>query len=345
MTEIDHSRNGDGQPSTGKPGTVMAALDKNDLRSMFHLLVGKPDSTQQMFKRRVHVNIAAIHDLHGQMVEKLRNHRVEGMIATADVSFEDKTSLEFGTWAEFEQHRWTSPKVTREVRLRWEFLVTVDGYEVPQRHTVTVKLSPHLKPIDVMRAVLSKDPSEADSFEIESVPIFCRVDFVNHILSKELLALVDEWVHSLPQPAVENSWFSWFEERANPFCTLIRYSAPLLTALAALLCLSLVAPLGENPEAPLTKGYLVMIAQWAFVSLIILYVVDKSSGFIARKTFESIQKYGAFRMFKLTSGDDEGEQKLAQRNKKQVRNFLISSGFSLLINIIGGVIVYLGFTN
>lgn len=345
MTEIDHSRNGDGRPSEGKPRTVMAALDKNDLRSMFHLLVGKPDSTQQMFKRRVHVNVEAIHDLHGQMIEKLRNHRIEGMIATADVSFEDKTSLEFGSWAEFEQHRWTSPKVTREVRLRWEFLVTVDGYEVPQRHTVTVKLSPHLKPIEVMRAVLSKDPSEADSFEIESVPIFCRVDFVNHILSKELLALVDEWVHSLPQPDVESSWFSWFEEHANLFCSLIRYSAPMLGALAALFCLSLVAPLGNDSESPLTKAYTVLIAQWAFISLLSLYVIDKSSGFIAGKAYQSIQKYGTFRMFNLTNGDNDSAQKLVRRNKKQIRNFLISSGFSLTINVIGGVIVYLGITN
>src|SRR5690606_28353200 len=116
-------------------------------RSMFHLLVGKPDSTQQMFKRRVHVKISAIHDLHGQMVEKLRNHRVAALIATADVSFEDKTSLEFGTWAQFEQPRWASPKVTREVRLRWGFLITVHGYEAPQRDTVMVQLSPPLKPI------------------------------------------------------------------------------------------------------------------------------------------------------------------------------------------------------
>lgn len=345
MTEINDSECTVGQPSVGKKNPIVASVDKNDLRSMFHLLVGKPDSTQQMFTRRVHVNIESIYDLHDKMIEKLRNHRIEGMVATVDVSFEDKTSLEFGTWAEFEQHRWTSPKVTREVRLRWEFLVTVDGYEVPQRHTVTVKLSPHLKPIDVMRAVLSRDPEEADSLEIDSVPIFCRVDFVNHILSKELLALVDDWVSGLPQPDIEISWFSWFENHAKFFCSLLRYSAPLLAALAAFLCLKLVMPLDGSLDMPITRADMVLFSQWAFFSIIALYAINNASQIIAGKAYKAINKYGVFRMFKFTNGDSDSAQKLKQRNRKQVRSFLINSGFSLLINIMGGVVVYFGVTS
>lgn len=343
MSEIEKPAEGELQPET-KSGQIIAALDNNDLKSIFHLLVGKPDSTQKMFKRRILVGVTSIKDLHERMHEKLANHRIEGLVATVDVSFEDKSSLEFGTWAEFDQHRWTGPKVTKEVRLRWEFLVAVDGYKVPQRHTVTVKLSPHLKPFDVMRAVFSKDPSELDSIEIDSVPIVCRVDFVNHILSKELIAVVDEWVHGLPEPVVANSWFTWFEGNDELFCSVLRYSAPIVAGFAAFMSLGLVFPDPDNPGSPITLQDSLTLAHWALVSLIMLYIVDKGSKFISRKSYEAIQQYGSFKMFHLTNGDDISAQKLAERNTRQIRNFLVSSGFSLILNIVAGVIVYFGWS-
>lgn len=325
-----------------KSNQVVAALNQSDLRSIFHLLVGKPDSTQQHFERRVIVNVQAICDLHERMKDKLVNHRIDGLIATVDVSFEDKTTIEFGTWVEFENFRWTGPKETSDVRLRWEFLVAVDGFEVPQRHAVTVKLSPRLKPFDVMRAVFSKDPSEIDSIEIEDVPIICRVDFVNHVLSKELLAIVDEWVKGLPQPSVADSWFSWFEKHEEFVTAALRYSAPVVAGVAAYMSLGYLFIDSLAGGQPISLDDSLTISRWALASILAVYLIDKGSNLIAHKAYESIQKYGSYKMFQLTNGDNAGSQKMQKRNNRQVRNFLINLSISLTINVIGGVIVLKG---
>ncbi|MDP2713400.1 hypothetical protein [Rheinheimera sp.] len=340
MNEIDNTK----QPGASQGKQVVAALNQSDLRSIFHLLVGKPDSTQQQFARRVHVNVHAICDLHERMKDKLANHRIEGLVATVDVSFEDKTTIEFGTWVEFEAFRWTGPKETTDVRLRWEFLVAVEGYEVPQRHAVTVKLSPKMKPFEFMRAVFSKDPSEIDSIEMEAVPIICRVDFVNHVLSKELLAIVDEWVQGLPQPYVVNSWFSWLENHHGITLNFLRYSSPLIAGIAAYMSLEFLFASSTSLGAPISLGDSLIISKWALASILIVYLIDKASSVISHKAYESIQKYGSYRMFQLTNGDTSGAQKLQARNNKQVRNFLLNLSISLIINIIGGVVVFYGWS-
>jgi len=323
---------------------IVAALNQNDLRSIFHLLVGKPDSTQQQFERKVLINVHAICDLHDRMKDKLANHRIDGLVATVDVSFEDKTTIEFGTWVEFEAFRWTGPKETTDVRLRWEFLVAVEGYEVPQRHAVTVKLSPKLKPFDFMRAVFSKDPSEIDTFEIEAVPIICRVDFVNHVLSKELLAIVDEWVQGLPQPYVVSSWFSWLEDHHALTLNFLRYSSPLIAGIAAYMSLDYLFATSTALGSPVSLADSLLIAKWALASILIVYLIDKASSVISHKAYEAIQKYGSYKMFQLTNGDSAGAQKLNERNNRQVKNFLVNLAISLVINVIGGVIVFYGWS-
>lgn len=75
------------QSETSK--ALVAKVDKDSIRSLFHLFVGKPDSTQRIFTRAVHVTPQALSDLNSRVQEKLKTHHLDGMIASADISFED----------------------------------------------------------------------------------------------------------------------------------------------------------------------------------------------------------------------------------------------------------------
>lgn len=195
------------QSETEGKEQVLARVKRDGLRSIFHLMVAKPDSTQKQLRRKVIISPDAIEDLHQQVLEKLGNHRIESLVATVDVTYENNITSQFGTWVEFASHRWSGPERTKEMRIKWDFLVDVDGFEVPQRHTLSIKITSKLKPFHYMQAVFSKDPDDLENFELELCPVICRVDFVNHILSKELIALVDDWNEGLPQPDSEITWF------------------------------------------------------------------------------------------------------------------------------------------
>ena len=73
-------------PTNGAQITRALAIpaDKDSLRALFHLFVGKPDSTIKVLPRAVQITPACIADLYEQVKEKLRNHHIEALVGSGD---------------------------------------------------------------------------------------------------------------------------------------------------------------------------------------------------------------------------------------------------------------------
>lgn len=228
-----------------------------------------------MLPRAVHVNPQAVLDLSERIQEKLRTHHIDGMVASADVVFEDKTTIEFGGWAEFESFRWTTSKETKEIRLQWRFLLAVQGYELPQQHALTVKLSSESRPLEVLQAMLSKHPADGDE-EIKFAPTICRVDFISHSIGQELISVVEEWNKALPRPDVRTSIVSKLDDHSDKIAAFIDHSTPALFAIAGLVYLSSMYSASES-NAELTVGVAVCLMRWLMVTGIAVFVGSKIS--------------------------------------------------------------------
>ena len=317
-------------------GALVAMGDKDSLRSLFHLFVGKPDSTQKIFTRPVHVNPQALIDLNERVQEKLRTHHLEGMVASAYISFEDKTSVDFGGWAEFQSFRWTTPKTTKEVRVQWQFLLSVQGYEMPQQHALTVKLCADAKPFELLQAMFSKHPAEDDNSPINFAPTVCRVDFISHSVGQELISVVEDWNKGLPQPETRSDVFSKLEDHKKGIAQLIDYSTPLLFALATLGVLRKLYPATQANDT-MTVGVAVGLMSWLIGSLITIYLSEKLSSNLAKSAYQALEKYGMHSMFRLTNGDENRRAKIQTANKKQIRSFVVSTALSFTLNVAAGV--------
>ena len=323
-------------PPTRNEIAVVAHGDKNSLRSLFHLMVGKPDSTQKVFARAVHVSPAALHDLNERVQEKLRTHHLDGMVASVDLSFEDKTTIQFGGWAEFSSFRWTTPKVTKEVRMRWQFLLTVQGYELPQQHALTVKLCADAKPIEVLQAMLSKHPTEDEGSTISFAPTVCRVDFISHTIGQELISVVEDWNSGLERPDSRSGTFIKLDKYKDRIAEVIDYSTPVLFALSTIGALRAMHP-AMTYQNQMTVGVAVGLMTWLVCSLIAIYLSEKVSGRIAKAAYHAIDKYGMYSMFRFTNGDENRRQKVDATNRKHIRTFVISTAISFALNVAAGV--------
>lgn len=319
-------------------GQLAPLVNKDDVRSLFHLFVGKPDTTQKIFDRPVRVIQTSLIDLNERVVEKLRTHHIEGLVASVDISFGDSTSIHFGGWKEFESFRWTTPKATKDIRIRWQFLLEVQGYEIPQQHALTVKLTSDGKPIEMLQAILSKHPDEVDPSTFSFAPIVCRVDFISHTLGQELIAVVDDWNKALPAPTTVNSFMSKLDRFKQQIAQLIDYSTPILIAFGSAGCLRVYAQDYDN-SMPIEFGQAVTLIQWLIFTLIAVYIFDKVSKLLARFCFAALDKYGRYSMFALTSGDEQEEARLSAKNNRQVHKFLFGIFVSFLLNVIAGVFV------
>lgn len=260
------------------------------------------------------------------------------MVCSASLLFEDKTTLEFGGWAEFEAFRWTTPKVTKELRLRWNFLLAVQGYELPQQHALIVKLCSDAKPIELLQAMLSKHPAEDDGAHMNFAPTVVRVDFISHTIGQELISVVEQWNESLARPEARTGFFIDIDKHKEKIAAFIDYSTPVLFALASIGVLRKIYPSSEF-STPLTVGVGVGLMNWLICSLIAIYLSDKVSSLLAKSTYQAIDKYGMYSMFRMTNGDENRGQKIAKANKKQIRKFFVSTSFSFLLNVVSGILV------
>ncbi|MBB1060909.1 hypothetical protein [Marilutibacter spongiae] len=308
---------------------LIPEADRDKLRSYFHLFVGRPDSAQKVFTRRVTVAIGAVQDLHERILEKLNTHHIESLVANAEVLFEDRSSIQFGGWSEFEAHRWTTSKTTKELRLRWDFLLSVRGFELPQRHCITVKIASDVKPFEVLQAVLSKDPDVDDPADFVFAPVICRVDFISHSLSQELIALVDEWNKSLPKPEGRANWLIKLDRHKGRIAHLIRAATPTLIALAAIVLFQNV--FSSVGIATIESVSRMMV--WVLYSIFAIYISDRFSSVLAGVAYKSIDDFGRYSVLHLTSGDRDKFHKIAEKNKSIMVRFFVSSALSFLINV------------
>lgn len=323
--------------SISNSNSLVLKADKDSLRSIFHLLVGKPDSIQKVFSRSVQIHQNSLLELNLRISEKLKTHNLEAMVVSAVVIFDDKTTIEFGGWAEFESYRWSTHKATKEIRLKWQFLLSVQGYEVPQQHSLVVKLSADAKPLELLQAVLSKNPDEIDGVIYNFAPTVCRADFINHTMGQELISLVEEWNKALPTPDVESNLIKKLYRHKDIFAHAINYLTPALSTVSFIAVFRSNYISSDHP-LPITMNDGVGLITWLLFGIIVIYLLDKASKWLASVVHNSIAEYGKYSIFNLTSGDLSRAKKLNNSNKKKRNHFLLSVSCSLILNVVSGII-------
>ncbi len=317
---------------------VVASLPRESVRSLFHLLAGKPDSVQKTYAREIIVSVESIVDLHERILDKLRNHHIDGLTASVDVTYENDTTVQFGSWSEFTGHRWTGPESTKEVIAKWDFLVAMPEFEMPQRHTLSVKITGDPKPFEMLRSVLSTDVDDLENIEFKLVPVIARVDFINHILSKELISIVDDWNEALPQPDKNGAIYKFINKHSDKLTSFIRNLLPLLSFIVAYISLEWFFPTEDAANA-VSIDTLKSALTWVLLASGALLFIVRLSSWLSYVTDSAISKYGRFSIFNLTNGDNNAQSKFNGKNRKQALKFIGSSSLSLLLNIAAGIVV------
>lgn len=323
-----------------KAELVTAQVHKDELRSLFHLLVGKPDSTLKVFAGPFELSLSSIEDLDRQLVAKLDNHSIETDTTSATASFTDKTIKEFASLPQFCSHKWTGAERTEELTLKWDFLVSVPNFKVPHRHTLTFRAGRGLNPGEALALMFSKQPEDHEKLELASMPAYCRVDFVNPMLGRELINLVSEWHEGLKRPIIVSPWLRRLRDGRQWLRHIITYSLPLA---AGLVCIGALRSLlsGLEPSAPATVAVLEAFGIWLALSsggILIATLTGKVLGEKAEDQLSEIATGGI--TFALTNGDSNAVLAQVARNNRHVRNFCFASAWAIFLNVLAAYVAY-----
>lgn len=315
-------------------GDLVSRIPKEHLKALFYLYAGKPDSRIKVFKDSVYLEPCDIVELNDCIVRKLDAHNVGAQVTSVTVGFVGANIQEFGSWAEFTAHSWHDPNCIEEVVVKWDFMVQVQRFDVPQRHTLLVRISSDMKPGKFLQLLASGNSDEFEKMDVMTAPAFCRVDFINAQISKELINEVTDWYDGRRSPALIPSVYYWFKKKRNGIAIFTHYSLPfmfsLLWASAYIWYYSSLADIGEVIK---------FSAVWIFFGVYLTQPIGKIGHLLASSVYGRLDEISGNRVaFNFTSGDKKRNAELISQNNLLGKRFLIQTCWAMLLNVVAGVV-------
>jgi hypothetical protein len=325
--------------TTQQPDTLIAL---SDLKSLFYQLNAKPDTEVRLLPKGKTLDLSDIRSINEQVVAKIENHDVIGKIASINFILSNRKIKDFATWAEFERERWeTINDRVESISVTWDMSLRMPQYELPQRHSLKLRIGNAIPLKDMFQIVLASDDI-SELMETESHGI-CKVDFVNSIIANELLNIVSNW-HDGLSDSPELVSIQKFIKKWGRFVTeVIRYLIPIL--LLILTC----------SYSEIVYGILSIeneISMNSLQRLLIFSTIIFSTGIIVGSRVENwidrkINKIQEFPSFKITRGDEKFIEELEKKNNSLTNQiisriswiligFLITSGLRFLIPMTHG---------
>lgn len=167
-----------------------------------------------------------------------------------------------------------------------------------------------------------------------SSPAFCRVDFINAQLSKELINVVHDWHKGRSSPKLIPSAYYWFKKRRQVLAEILDHwlvlSWALVVASVMFYCSGRWYPTGVPTH---------VAAVACFLAIYSLGPARRVARGPAARVFNALRDIEGSRVvFDFTSGDRKRIAELQQENSKQGQRFLANSAWNILLNLVAGLI-------
>ncbi len=176
------------------PNTLVNEHDLKNASALLALLHGKSDSICRLFTKEILVGKSELSSLNDAMIRKLSLHNVSTISTSIDIAFINKKVLTFKSWTDFEVYDFDKMNsATKSVFVQWDFFANINSYELPQRHTISVRISSTPNPSDFFKALLNGGFDEAHDLDLQTCTMICKVDFINNTLAEELVNVVEYW--------------------------------------------------------------------------------------------------------------------------------------------------------
>lgn len=310
-------------------------------QSMYYAVNAKPDCKSKAFTKNVIIELSDVYDLNRRIVDKFKTHYTDaGFKITVTIHFKNRKTISLDSWNTFENYKWTEIEAINAITIKWDYNAQLPQYQLPQRHSLLVKMSDGIRPEEMINLVISGKLEEVEELDRDICPIVARVDFIDAILADELLYIVSQWAEGLRDiTAEENRLIKSLKKNKRKICYIINYVTLFITLFCGITYLKNyissigVATLGEIPisciEPMLNIIFAIIVS--GFVAYSIFYVL---ANIIFRALAEEVDTH----IFAITKGDKQQNELLKRRKNKNVIKIIINGILALIYNIGCGIL-------
>mgnify|MGYP004471565567 CR=1 FL=1 len=312
-----------------------------DLKALFYRFNAKPDTTTKIYTDKVKVDLDRIQDLNERIIEKLQLHYVEaGFISSIIISFSDRKTISFDCWETFCQHKWNEASSVKSIVMIWDFSVKLLGYENPQRHKLTVKLSAGLRPEELLNLIMTGKIDNLDELDSDQFPIIAQMDFIDTQLCDEFINIVTEWVNSLEKTShKKNKIMLFFRKHRKFVAEYVNYFFVVMFAICGIIGINyIMGTYNIQSITDVTYMQFRFVFNYIIIFGILLFVIYKICDYIAKRLFETLVTYNNGYIFNLTWGDKNKQNELENQDKKTTVRVLLEVVLSVLFNVGCGIL-------
>lgn len=287
-------------------------LSLESFKSILYWINAKPDTDIRVFQESKNVNIENINWLNDSIVEKLKTHDVLSYITTIEIILKGWNIKSFGSWKEFQRTKWDIPWITESINIKWDINIKLSHYELPQRHTLRVRLRSELKPKEYFE-LLTNSETDGEAIEWKAF-LVAKIDFINASLWSELLNVVENWYKILTDAGIKPSIQKFIEKykrviaRFSEIFVIIIWLSIFYTLLNYSDVFSML-----NQNNTIKNIFIVL---WL---LIVAYKTSEiTSDYIGGKIWSKISKIEEQSMFFITTWDKNEKDRREKKNKSLI---------------------------
>lgn len=311
------------------------AFSEKDLKNasaILSLLNGKADSSCRLFKKQIIVDQSCLESLNQEVINKLQLHNVSEITTSIDVVFSNRHLLTFKSWLDFCSHNFqTENDKIQSVILQWDFFIKIENYQLPQRHTLNVRIASAPKPSDVFKVLLSGGFDDEHDIDIQGSTMIARVDFINNTLAEELLNVVSKW-NELCESAYNQKGL--IRRKLYLHRTALANITEFFSVFSVISILAIVFKIFN-----VLKFVAINISNLTYLALILiplsnlLKVVGK---FFGKKLYDKLSGIMDTHVFNISRGDGKEIKRIEKmgKYKKEIFLFFVNVIFSILLSII-----------
>lgn len=316
-------------------------LSTKDFRAVFYQMTAKPDSMTKVFPKDIAIELSDIHLLNDRICEKLSSHyNNAGFLITVDVKFSNAKTKSFSTWEAFDSHKWFESESINKIVVTWEFNAMLPQYPVPQKHTLTVKMSNSMRPEEMLNIIFTGNIEDLEELDKNFFPVVARVDFIDRVLGDELLNIVSDWIKGLKNSWIEKSktilYFKKNKGKISSFLNILSYIIIIISSVV--LTGNYIRTLKITTIGEMTPTQLICIMNAIFICAGTWILAKKFISIITDRIYQLLSDYGDNCLFNITKGDRNRQDRISKKEKYNRISIIFNLITTILLNVICGII-------
>lgn len=303
-------------------------------KACMYLLNAKPDSETRIFNLGKRIYEKDIENLNEQIDEKLSKHNIDNLQTKVYVSLDKKGALEFNDFREFQQYKWhNNSNEVKTVVIEKDFYLQLAKYKFPQRHVLKIRIGSTLKPHEFISLMFQNDTKE-EELEIEISDVICRIDFIDHVVSKELFNIVSEWYELVGENRKKKDLWLFLQKNKKSVC-LLTFSLVLIAQWVTIY-LGMIYFLKKVYES-INLEVAIIFIMFCIVFGLISNLISKQ---VTNSIYNRLSDESNEKIIILTERDKQLLKETKEGHKKRLKGVLVKGCVCFIYDIF---LIYLGY--